>query len=105
TNGMCMALLAAGATCTADNQCAYGTACIGGTGARTCAAAPKLGDACVQRGGTTATACIVDGLVWDATTHCVAPLGPGQACSPNTQPTCKNDLQCDPTALTCGALP
>lgn len=100
--GTCAALIASGQPCTADNQCAYGTLCAGATGSQTCTAAPKAGDACLPHG--TGTTCDTDGLICDATNHCAALVGSGKTCDPQVQ-NCVRDLQCDPTALTCGALP
>ncbi len=100
----CVALIAANAACTSNNQCTYGTLCAGpSTTSLTCTPAPKAGDACVKQGGMFPT-CDVDGLQCDATQHCVALLDQGAVCGAG-QPSCKGGLMCDPTAHTCQPLP
>lgn len=99
---VCAALLAAGQSCTSDDECTYGTVCAGATGAETCTAPPKAGDPCLTHNG--GHSCISTGLQCDATMHCATLLGANAACDPQA-PLCKFDLACDATAKTCGPLP
>lgn len=46
----CTALKAAATTCTLDQECAYGLACIGNTGTRVCGTLPAIGQACNTNG-------------------------------------------------------
>jgi hypothetical protein len=97
-SGTCAALLAAGATCQSDNQCAYGTVCAGAT-ALTCMAPPqKAGDACISRSGS--PDCVIEGLYCGAGNKCAAYKDSGATCDPSNP--CMFDLACNST---CGALP
>ncbi len=103
-NSTCAALLAAGASCQSDSQCAYGTMCAGAT-SPVCAAPPKLGDPCANDSGSTMARCSDVGQFCDATNHCVAKLDTGATCDPTMFGWCKGDLQCDAATMKCDALP
>jgi hypothetical protein len=102
TSNQCAALLASGQTCTADNQCAYGTVCSGTGTALTCNKPPqKAGDACIQHNG--GADCVITGLYCNGSNACAGYADSGATCSATVP--CKFDLNCDGTAMKCGALP
>jgi hypothetical protein len=97
----CAALLAIGMSCQSNNECAYGSVCAGAT-TPVCTATPKAGDPCINQFGT--NTCVADGLLCDATTHCVGLLDKGATCDPQNS-ACKGDLACDPTTMKCTVFP
>ena len=100
----CVALIAANAACTSNNQCTYGTLCAGASPtALVCTPTPKAGDPCVNQSGSFPT-CDTEGLMCDATHHCVGYLDKGATCDPQ-QSACKGGFLCDATSMTCQLPP
>src|SRR5690606_24269186 len=47
---LCTPLKSSGAACTQNEECGYGLACVGTTGARTCGTLPAVGQSCAAEG-------------------------------------------------------
>jgi hypothetical protein len=97
TTTTCMELKAAGATCNANNECAFGLGCAG-TPARTCKALPALGEACP------------DGACRDAGTFCnavgmCAKIGLAGATCGASVGQCSSFYPCDQSTMKCTAAP
>lgn len=86
---ICTELKASGSTCTQDLECAYGTSCVGTTGASTCAALPAVGQPCNTDG-----ICRDVGTYCDTTANqCKQYLLPGAQCTSSAQ--CSPYYPCD----------
>lgn len=96
---MCHALGVAQASCTSDEQCDYGLACLQASPSLpgTCGTLPKIGELCPYHrcAGLSATC--------DASTHCIALGLPGAPCSAHGD--CSPFAECDMANHVCIELP
>jgi len=77
----CTTLKTTGTECTLDNECAYGLACIGPTGARVCGALPTVGQGCAADG-----ICRDEGTYCDVTADACKPVGlAGAICTDSSE--------------------
>lgn len=103
TGSTCTALVAAGAACNVDDECAFGTVCLGATGATTCVKPAAKGAACIADGD--GFSCGTQGLDCNQVTmKCEGRLFTGATCDPQND-RCATYLSCDSTSMKCVGAP